>query len=168
MHPSFINWPSSNDKLQYPPQATSRCMARSNPMWQQNTKEETRQILKRSNIPRDLWKYYIEAPKDWDHDDYDKSGVHNGIRSSLMINFFQNVIPWWIQNSSLDRLVELKLIFTSVVQAKEEIDRFASKVMLNNHLDLEYKQEQASMLYKNLQTASEKLHAATNTVNTFG
>ena len=25
MHPSFINWPSSNDKLQYPPQATSRC-----------------------------------------------------------------------------------------------------------------------------------------------
>ena len=49
-----------------------------------------------------------------------------------------------------------------VVRAIEEIDRFASKVMLNNHLDSEYKQEQASMLYVNLQTASDKLHAATN------
>ena len=95
MRPTNINWHSPNDEFQYPPQATSH-MARSKPMWQQNTKEETRQILKRSNIPRDLWKYYIEAPKDWDHDDYDKSGVHNGIRSSLMMNSFQNVIPWWI------------------------------------------------------------------------
>ena len=34
--------------------------------------------------------------------------------------------------------------------------------MLNNHLDSEYKQEQASMLYVILQTASEKLHVATN------
>ena len=118
--------------------------------------------MKRSNIPRDLWKYYIEAPKDWDHDDIDKSGVHNGLRSILMLNSFQNVIPWWIQDSSLDRLIELKLKFTSVIRAIEEIERFASKIMPNSHLDSEYKQEQASMLHANLQTAEDKLHAATD------
>ena len=74
MHPSIrphSNWHSSNDEFQQPPQATSQCMARSKPMWQPNTKEEMRQIMERSNIPRDLWKYYIEAPKNWDHNDYD-------------------------------------------------------------------------------------------------
>ena len=63
-------------------------------MWQQiATFEETRQILERSEVPRDQWNYYIEAPKNWDHDDHDKSGVHNGIRSISMMNSFHNVIP---------------------------------------------------------------------------
>ena len=132
-------------------------------MWQQiATFEETRQILEKSEIPRDQWKYYIEAPKNWDHDDHDKSGVHNGIRSILMIKSFQIILPWWMQNSSLDRLVELKLKFTSIVRAIDEIDDFANKVMLNNHLDSEYKQEHASTLLETLQTACDKLYAATN------
>ena len=114
MHPSmrpYFNWHSPNDEFQQPPQATSQCMARSKPMWQPNTKEEMRQIMEKSNISRDLWKYYIEAPKNWDHNDYDETGVHNGIRSILMMNSFQNVIPCWIQNSSLDILVRLKFKF---------------------------------------------------------
>ena len=113
--------------------------------------------MERSNIPRDLWKYYIEAPKNWDHNDYDETGVHNGIRSILMMNSFQNVIPWWMQNSSLDRLVRLKLKFTSVVRAKEEIDRFFSKVMHNNHLDPDYIKEHAIVLDLNLQAACVRL-----------
>ena len=79
------------------------------------------------------------------------------------MNSFQNVIPWWMQNSSLDRLVKLKLNFTSVVRAKEEIDRFASKVMLNNHLDLEYIKEHASDLHVTLQAACDWLFTAINT-----
>ena len=137
MHPSMrphFNWHSPNDEFQHPPQATSQCMEKSIPMWHQNTKEETRQILERSNIPQDLWKYYIEAPENWDRNDYDETGAHNGIRSILMMNLFHNVIPWWIQNSSLDKLVRLKFKFTSVVRAKEKVDRFFSKVMHNNHL----------------------------------
>ena len=120
--------------------------------------------MRSSNIPRDLWKYYIKAPKNWDHKDCNKTGLHNGVKSILMMNSFQTVIPWWMQNReysvrtmSLDRLVDLKLKFTSAIWALEEVKRFNSKVKLNNRLSSEYKKEQASMLYKNLQTASEKL-----------
>ena len=79
--------------------------------------------MKRSNIPQDLWKYYIDAPKLWD-----ETEVYDGIRSVLMMNSFQNIVPWWMQNASLDELVRLKLKFTSVVRAKEKIDRFANEV----------------------------------------
>ena len=86
-----------------------------------------------------------------------------------MINSFQTVIPWWMQNPeyfvrtmSKDRLVDLKLKFTAVIRAIEELDKFASKVKLNNHLGSEYKPKQASMLNVNLQTANAKLHEATN------
>ena len=103
--------------------------------------------MRSSNIPRDLWKYYIKAPEKWDRNDCDETGLHNGIKSILMMNSFQNVIPWWIQNSSLDRLVRLKFKFTSVVWAKEEIDRFANEVMHNNNLDEDYLEDNAIELY---------------------
>ena len=174
MHPSIrphSNLHSSNDESQQPPQATSQCMAVSTPKWQPNSKRGTKHIMRSSNIPRDLWKYYIKAPEKWDRNDCDETGLHNGIKNILMMNSFQNVIPWWmqeplsfLQTMSLDRLIELKLKFTAVIRAIEELDKFASKVKLNNRLDSEYKQEQASMLYVNLQTASDELHAATNIV----
>ena len=174
MHP-HSNLHSSNDESQHPPQTTSQYVAISTPKWQPNSKRGTRQILRRSDIPRDMWKYYIKPPKTWKQKDRDGKGLHNGVKSILMMNSFQTVILWWMQNReyfartmSLDRLVDSKLKFTSAIRALEELDRFTSKVKPNNHLDSEYKQEQASMLYKNLQTASEKLHTATNTVNTFG
>ena len=135
MTPTNINWYSPNDEFLCPPQATSH-MARSK-QWIEEKKEEMRQILRRRNVPRNLWKYYIETPKDWDYDDINESGVHNGVRSILMLNSFSSVIPWWIQNSSLDKLVELKLKFTKVIQAIEEIDRFTSEEMLDNHLNSE-------------------------------
>ena len=125
MTPTNINWYPPNDEFQYPPQATSH-MARSK-QWIEEEKEEMRQILKRRDIPRNLWKYYIETPKDWDYDDIDESGVHNGARSILMSQ--RSVRPWWIQSSSMNKLVELKLKFTAVVQAIEEVDRFASEEM---------------------------------------
>ena len=128
MTPTNINWYSPNNEFQCPPQATNH-MARSK-QWIEEEKEEMRQILKRSHIPRNLWKHYIETPKDWDYDDIDESGVHNGVRSILMLNSFNSVIPWWIQYSSLNKLVELKLKFTKVIQAIEEIDIFTSEEML--------------------------------------
>ena len=160
MHPSIrphSNLHSSNDESQQPPQATSQCMAVSTPKWQPNTKRGTRHIMKRSNIPRDLWKYYIKAPKNWDHNDCDETGLHNGIKSILMMNSFQNVIPWWMQNSSLDRLVRLKLKFTSVVRVKEEFERFFSEVKHNNHLDPGYIKQHAFALNLNLQAACVRL-----------
>ena len=125
MVPTNITWYPSNDEFLYPLQATSQ-MDRSKE-WIIEQKEKTRQMLKRRSIPRGLWNYYIETPKDWDYDDIDETGVHNGVRNVLMSQ--RNVRPWWIQNSSLDKLVELKLKFTAVVQAIEEVDRFASEEM---------------------------------------
>ena len=76
----------------------------------------------------------------------------------------RSIRPWWVQNSSLDKLVELKLKFTAVVQAIEEVDRFASEEMPeDNQLNSEYKQpqKQANTLHETLQTACNELSAAT-------
>ena len=151
MHPSIrphSDLHSSNDESRLPPRATSQCMAVSTPKWQPNTKRGTRQILKRSGIPRDMWKYYVKPPKTWNHNDHDGTGLHNGVKSILMMNSFPNVIPWWlheplsfVKTMSVDRLIELKLKFTAVIRAIEELDKFASKVKLNNHLGSEYKRK---------------------------
>ena len=73
-----------------------------------------------------------------------------------------------MQTMSLDRLVDLKLKLTSAFRAEEEFIRYNSEVKFNNHLSLKYKKEQASMIYKSLQTTAEELHTATNTINIFG
>ena len=117
----------------------SKCVARSTPKRQQNSKRRTRQTLRRSDIPEYMWRYYIEPPEKWKNFDYDKTGLHNGVKSILMMNSFQNIIPWWMQGMTLDRLVDLKLKLTSAIRAKEEFKRYNSKVRFNNHLSLKYK-----------------------------
>ena len=133
------------------------------------TKEGVMQILEKSTIPREVWKYYNESPKTWNYNDHDETGLHNGIKSILMINSLPTVIPWWLHEHlsfcgtmSVDRLIELKLKLKAVIQAKEDLDEFASKAKLNNHLGSEYKQKQASMLIVNLRTANAQLHEETN------
>ena len=95
--------------------------------WIKEQKENTRQMLEARGIPRSLWDYYIEAPKDWAGDDVDKIGVHNGVRNVLMSQ--RSIRPWWVQDSSLGKMVELKRSFTKVVQAIEEVDRFVGEDM---------------------------------------
>ena len=146
----------------------SKCVAISTPKWQPNSKRGTRQILRRCDIPKNMWRYYIEPPEKWKNFDYDKTGLHNGVKSILMMNSFKTIIPWWMQTLSLDRLVDLKLKLTSAIRAEEEFKRYNSEVKFNNHLSLKYKKEQASMIYKSLQTTAEELFTAANTVNNFG
>ena len=80
-----------------------------------------RQTLKKRNIPRGLWEYYIETPEDWNYEDVDESDIHIFVRTILMPQ--RNVKPWWIKDASMDKLVSLKMKFTAVIQAIEEIDR---------------------------------------------
>ena len=47
-------------------------------------KETMRKVLVKRNIPRDLWEYYIEIPEDWDYEDVDETGLHNGVKTILM------------------------------------------------------------------------------------
>ena len=64
----------------------------------------------------------------------------------------------------MNKLVELKIKFTAVVQAIEEIDRFVSEEMPeDNQLASEYKQAQkrADKLQSTLQTTCNELSAVT-------
>ena len=152
-------WYPPINMLQYPPQATSQIYMSKE--WIKEQKENTRQMLESRGIPRGLWDYYIEVPKDWAHDDIDEIGIHNGVRNVLMSQ--RSIRPWWVQNSSLEKLVELKLKFTKVVQAIKEVDRFAGEEMPeDNQLNSECKQaqKQANNLYEKLQTACNELSAA--------
>ena len=48
-------------------------------MWRPSGRHGMREVMRKSNIPQNLWKYYIDAPKLWDHNDYNETGVHIGI-----------------------------------------------------------------------------------------
>ena len=52
--------------------------------WIEEQKEATRQKLETRGIPSSIWEYYLEVPKDWDVEDVDSKGVHNGVRNILM------------------------------------------------------------------------------------
>ena len=144
----------------------SQCMDISTPKRYKNAKRRARQTLRRSDIPKYMWKYYIEPPEEWRR--FDETGLYNGVKSIIMMNSFQNIIPWWMRGMTLDRLVNLKLKFTAAIRAQEEFERYNSKVRFNNHLSLNYKKKQASIIYKKLQTTKEELFTAANTVNMYG
>ena len=55
-----------------------------------------RKIMTKSNIPQNLWKYYIDAPKLWE-----ETEVYDGIRSILMMNSYQNIVPSWMRNATI-------------------------------------------------------------------
>ena len=98
------------------------------PMWRPSHRSTMRRIMKKSNIPQNLWKYYIDAPELWD-----ETEVYDGIRSILMMNSYQNIVPWWMLNATIDDLVRLKLKFTSIVREREEFARFANMNRTQNH-----------------------------------
>ena len=128
----------------YPPQAMVQ--VRMDKRWIEEQKEKMRQMLESRGTPEGVWEYYIEAPKDWAGDDVDEKGVHNGVRNILMSQ--RSIKPWWVQNSSLKMMAELKLKFTRVVQAIEEVDRFTRQKMpednqLNSECKLAQKQAES-------------------------
>ena len=118
-------------------------------------------MLEVRGVPPSVWDYYIEAPKDWASDDVDTIGVHNGVRNILMSQ--RSVRPWWVQDSSLGKMVELKNSFTKVVQAIEEVDRFIGEDMPeDSQLNSEYNraEKRANKLHDRLQDACNELTTA--------
>ena len=129
--------------------------------WIEEQKENTKRTLEMRGIPSSVWEYYIEAPKDRDVGDVDTTGVHNGVRNILMSQ--RSVKPWWIQDSSLGKMVELKKSFMKVVQALEEVDRFIKEDMPDDsQLNAEYSraEKRASKLHEKLQDACNDLSAS--------
>ena len=152
-------WYPPANTLQYPPQATGHIHMSKE--WIEEQKENTRQMLEVRGVPPSVWDYYIEAPKDWASDDVDTIGVHNGVRNILMSQ--RSVRPWWVQDSSLGKMVELKNSFTKVVQALEEVDRFIGEDMPeDSQLNSEYNraEKRANKLHDRLQDACNELSTA--------
>ena len=139
------------------------CIDISTPKRYKHAKRRARQALRRSNIPKHVWKYYIEPPEEWEWED-----LYNGINSIFMKNSFQNMIPWWMRGMTKDRLVNLKLKFTAATRAREESEKYNSKMRFNNRSSLNYKKKQASIIYRKLETTKEELYNAANTVDKRG
>ena len=57
-------------------------------------------VMTKSNIPKSLWKYYLDAPELWE-----ETEVYDGMRSILMMNSYHNIVPWWMRNATLEDLV---------------------------------------------------------------
>ena len=93
MMPTNGIWYPPTNMFQYPPQATSQMDISKG--WIKEQKEKTRQMLESRGIPRSLWDYYIEVPKDWAGDDVDEMGIHNGVRNVLMSQ--RSIKPWWVR-----------------------------------------------------------------------
>ena len=111
--------------VQHPPQAANP-MFMSNE-WIEEQKRATETMLENRGVPPSTWEYYLEAPRDWDIEDMDPSGVHRGVKEILMSR--GSVNPWWILESNNDKKVRIQTNFRKVIQALEEVDRFTSESM---------------------------------------
>ena len=114
--------------------------------------------MPKSNIPKSLWKYYLDAPELWK-----ETEVYDGMRSILMMNSYHNIVPRWMRNATLEDLVRLKLKFTSIVKEKEKYTRFAKEVMHNNNLDKKFIDIHTADLNHDLANAREQLLTEVNT-----
>ena len=115
-------------------------------------------VMTKSNIPKSLWKYYLDAPELWE-----ETEVYDGMKSILLMNSYHNVVPCWMRNATLEDLVRLKLKFTSIVKEKEKYARFAKEVMHNNKLDDEFVEIHTTDLNEDLRNACEQLLTEVNT-----
>ena len=127
-------------------------------MWRPIDRHGMREVMGKSNIPQNLWKYYIDAPKLWE-----ETEVYDGMRSILMMNSYHNIVPWWMRNATLEDLVRLKLKFTSIVREREKYTRFAKEVMHNNNLDKKFVDIHTADLNFDLRNACEQLLTEVNT-----
>ena len=59
--------------------------------------------------------------------DVDEKGLHNGIKAILLGS--RTVTPYWVEKSSVDKFVSLKMKLTALTQAIEEIDNFVGEDM---------------------------------------
>ena len=149
-------WYPQSNIFQHPPQATNPIFMSKE--WIKEQKKNTKQMLEMRGVPSSIWEYYLEAPGDWDVDDVDATGVHNGVRNILMSQ--RSIKPWWILDSSLGKMVEIKKSFMRVIQALEEVDRFIKEDMPDDsQLNAEYSraEKRASKLHEKLQDACNDL-----------
>ena len=94
-------------------------------------------MLEDRGVPSSTWEYYLEAPGDWDVEDMDTIGVHNGVKAILMSQ--RSVNPWWILESAVEKKVGIQKSFRRVIQALEEVDRFINESMPDDsQLNAEY------------------------------
>ena len=92
----------------------------------------------------------------------DEKGLHNGIKAILLAP--RTATPYWVENASMDKFMNLKMKLTTVTQAIEEIDRFVDEEMPDyNQIASEHKtaQKKADKLQTNLQSACNELSALT-------
>ena len=88
-------------------------------------KESMRKKLEKRNIPAELWEYYLDLPENWDYGDVDEKGLHNGIKTILLGS--RTVTPYWVEMSSVDKFVSLKMKLTTLTQGIAEIDSFVGE-----------------------------------------
>ena len=69
-------WLPYNNTFQHSPQAANP-MFMSND-WIEEQRRVTETMLEKRGVPPSTWKYYLEAPGDWDIGDMDSTGVHRG------------------------------------------------------------------------------------------
>merc|ERR1711873_264394 len=82
----------------------------------------------------------------------------NDVRNILMSQ--RSIKPWWILDSSIVKMVEIKKSFMRVIQALEEVDRFIKEDMPDDsQLNAEYNraEKRASKLHEKLQDACNDL-----------
>ena len=128
-------WHPYNNMFQHSPQATNPIFMSNE--WIEEQKRSTETMLERRGVPPSTWKYYLEAPGDWDTGDMDSTGVHRGVKAILMSQ--RSVNPWWILESTVDKKVMIQKNFRRVIQALEEVDRFTNESMPDDsQLNAEY------------------------------
>ena len=110
------------------------------------TEEETRRErrkreLEKRKVPFKLWDYYLEKPDMWNFTDLNEDGLHNGIIALFVAP--HNIVPWWVEDGSVQQFLALKMKTATLVQTIAEIKEFSEEPLPDDsQLAAEHKQAQ--------------------------
>ena len=61
----------------------------------------------------------------WDFTDLNEEGLHNGIVAIFIAP--HNIVPWWVEDESMQQFLGLKLKTATLVQTLAEIKEFSEE-----------------------------------------
>ena len=146
-HDTFRSAPPSYDGHQPEPVATkthlnaSSDAASSTIQTEEVKRQKKREQLERRRVPIESWDYYLERPDIWDFKDINEDGLHNGIVAIFAAP--HNIVPWWVEDDSMQQFLGLKLKTATLVQTLAEIKEFSEEPLPDDsQLAAERKQAQ--------------------------
>ena len=110
--------------------------------------------LRKRGVPEEDWSYYLKSPHTWDYNIKSESGLCKGIEVVLFTPTTSK--PLWVDKSSSDEFIQLKIRLQKVLDIKKVIKIFKEEEDPDDNwfeISLKRATKKADSLQQDLRTA---------------